>query len=388
MMYEKAMATLYSWVFMLSAALSALATSSSLPGPCVSARISKSCEAIFDSSQCARLDAALPGRVSYEGSARYEFLNSHRWSQTAVLYPQCVVEASSADDVSTAIRILGVRSVDVSLDCNFAVKSGGHMAHPGANDISGGVSLDLSRLNHRSVTPDQRLVRLGAGGTWQKAYDKFPNLLFTGGVCGETGIGGSAIGGGMSLLLANDGWVANNIENYELVVANGSIINANATHHSDLYLALKGGGANFGVVTAVSITTLNIHGKIYGGRILSPATPSVTTEVLQSLVRFTSHNNDDTLAGLQIVFVYDKSGAAMVDNLIAHVDGGNMSPIFDSFLGLKPQIYNTLGWKTMGSIAREASAVQPSGYRYVAPSNENTPRAIADQTTMSRPSEI
>lgn len=307
---------------------------------------------------------ALPGKVFLPSDPRYYALNKNRWSETAVLSPGCIVEAAQPKDVSVAVQILNADANEGATDCLFAVKSGGHTASPGANNILGGVSLDLGRLSGGSLVPNQGILRLGAGGRWQDAYNLFPDITFPGGVCGETGIGGVALGAGMSLLLADVGWVANNIHNYEIVTADGRIINANATHHSDLFLALKGGGSNFGIVTQIDLEIGKGGGKIYGGQIISPATSDVTQEVLANLVTFVSRNNGDTRAGLQVVFLYDSSGAAIVDNLVAHTTESSAS-ILQPFLNASPQIHYTVGLKAMRDLASEASALQPRGYRYV-----------------------
>lgn len=102
---------------------------------------------------------------------------------------------TSTSDVSLAIAALSTNN------CTFAIKSGGHTAIPGANNINNGVSLDLSFVNDTSVAGDNQTVRLGAGGTWQNAYDTLPSdIVFPGGECGGTGIAGVALGGGMSLV--------------------------------------------------------------------------------------------------------------------------------------------------------------------------------------------
>lgn len=101
----------------------------------------------------------------------------------------------STSDVSLAVAALS------SNNCTFAIKSGGHTAIPGANDINNGVSLDLSFLNDTSVAGNNETVRLGAGGTWQNVYDTLPpGIVVPGGECGGTGVGGVALGGGMSLV--------------------------------------------------------------------------------------------------------------------------------------------------------------------------------------------
>jgi FAD/FMN-containing dehydrogenase len=63
---------------------------------------------------------------------------------------------------------------------------------------------------------------------------------------GDVGVGGLTLGGGLSFLSAEYGLVCDNVVNYEVVLANAAIVNANASSNSDLYWALKGGGNQFG----------------------------------------------------------------------------------------------------------------------------------------------
>lgn len=52
--------------------------------------------------------------------------------------------------------------------------------------------------------------------------------------------------------------------NHEIVLASGALVNANATSHSDLNWALKGGSNNFGIVTRFELRTFE-QGKLGGG---------------------------------------------------------------------------------------------------------------------------
>lgn len=61
--------------------------------------------------------------------------------------------------------------------------------------------------------------------------------------------------GGLSFLSSQYGWAANNVVNFEVVLANGTVVNANAKENTDLFAALKGGGNNFGIVTAYTLQT-------------------------------------------------------------------------------------------------------------------------------------
>jgi FAD/FMN-containing dehydrogenase len=61
------------------------------------------------------------------------------------------------------------------------------------------------------------------------------------------------LGGGLSFLSTQYGFVANNIVEYEIVLANASIVTASASHNADLWKALKGGINNYGIVTAYTM---------------------------------------------------------------------------------------------------------------------------------------
>lgn len=67
--------------------------------------------------------------------------------------------------------------------------------------------------------------------------------------------------GGISFFSGYHGWALDNVDNYETVLADGSIVNANNRTRQDLFFALRGGGNNFGVVTRMDLNTFN-HGKM------------------------------------------------------------------------------------------------------------------------------
>ena len=72
----------------------------------------------------------------------------------------------------------------------------------------------------------------------------------TGGTVSTTGIAGLTLGGGFGWLMAAHGLAADNLLSAEVITANGDILAANAAENKDLFWALRGGGGNFGVVTA------------------------------------------------------------------------------------------------------------------------------------------
>lgn len=330
---------------------------------------------------CHELSNAL-SRVDLPSTPEYKLLNE-RWSQTSISSPECIVRPVSAQEVSAIISIITRSNSNF---CHFAIKGGGHNPNPGANDINRGVTIDLSLLNAAHYV-NPHTIRLGAGGTWQNAYDTFPDILFPGGVCGGTGIGGLTLGGGMSLLLPRVGFVANNVAGYEAVLSNGDIVYANATNHEDLYRALKGGGSNFAIITSIDLVVSRYNGTVFGGQVVNPADDDVTKQILRNLVVFTRENNEITQAGLQIVFRFDAAGFKVCDSLLANTDGQNDSQVLQPFLDVRPQLFNTMGFRNMSSIASEANAVQPNGYRDLTATatiknDENTLMAIHASTNV------
>ena len=87
------------------------------------------------------------------------------------------------------------------------------------------------------------------------SYDSY---LIAGGNCGTVGLAGYAMGGGEPVLLRYLGLGVDSILEYEIIIANGSILIANDTHNTDLFWALKGGGGGtFGIVTNITMKVVN-----------------------------------------------------------------------------------------------------------------------------------
>ncbi|KAF9024793.1 hypothetical protein BDP27DRAFT_1438090 [Rhodocollybia butyracea] len=180
---------------------------------------------------CTALSEALPSLVHLPGSAEYEH-QQHTYFilQHTDIQPSCRVSPATTSDVSFIMTTLTKHS------CPFAVRSGGHMTWAGSN-VVGGVTLDLGRLNEITVEEEKGLVKLGPGNKWSSVYAAMEpyHLTTVGGRMPEVGVGGFFLGGGISLLSFQHGFGSDNILNYELVLSNGTILNANASSHPDLF---------------------------------------------------------------------------------------------------------------------------------------------------------
>ena len=83
--------------------------------------------------------------------------------------------------------------------CPFAIRSGGHSDVPGASNVEGGVTIDMSRLNEVTVSRDQKSVYIGAGAKWGDVYQTLDALELSviGGRAASVGVGGLTLGGGI-----------------------------------------------------------------------------------------------------------------------------------------------------------------------------------------------
>ena len=160
--------------------------------------------------------------------------------------PALIARCANVSDVQHAVRLAGNRGLLVS------VRGGGHSA-PGYGTNDGGMVIDLSLLKAITVDPVGRTARAEGGVLWREfdAAAQVHGLATTGGTVSNTGIAGLTLGGGLGWLMGKHGASVDNLVSAEVVTADGEVRIASATEHPDLYWALRGGGGNFGVVTAL-----------------------------------------------------------------------------------------------------------------------------------------
>jgi FAD/FMN-containing dehydrogenase len=183
------------------------------------------------------------GQVHLPGEPGYDE-NRRSLNPAVDARPAAVVEAANAADVRTAV--LTARA----LDAPFSVQATGHGTHT-AND--GGILLRTSSLATALVDPDRRIARVGAGTRWGAVLAAAApfGLAPLSGSSPDVGVTGYTLGGGMGWLARRYGFAADSVVRAEVVTADGRMVTASADRNADLFWALRGGGGNFGVVTAL-----------------------------------------------------------------------------------------------------------------------------------------
>ncbi|KAI0454143.1 FAD-binding domain-containing protein [Xylaria acuta] len=201
-------------------------------------------------SPCEALKAAgLGGRLISPNDTGYDTEVDSWWARNARQRADCFVLPRTSNEVATALTTL-VNASGRKSNSNIAVRSGGHSS-TGASSTVNGVTIDLSRLNSTSYNAETNIASIGPGGRWEYVYAELVKygITVTGGRDGDVGVGGFLLGGGNSYYSGRMGFGCDSVVNFEVVLANGAIINANQSSNSDLWQALKGGSNNFGIVT-------------------------------------------------------------------------------------------------------------------------------------------
>ena len=175
--------------------------------------------------------------------------------------PAVVVRPKSAADVSAAVDAARENELDL------AVRGGGHGV-PGFGTCDDGVVVDLSSMRAVTVDPSTRTARAEGGATWGDFNDATHahGLATTGGIISTTGVGGLTLGGGIGYLARGFGLSLDNLVGAEVVTADGSVRTANDDDNADLFWAIRGGGGNFGVATALEFQLHPVE-NVYGGPI-------------------------------------------------------------------------------------------------------------------------
>lgn len=124
----------------------------------------------------------------------------------------------------------------------------------------------MSNLTTLELAEDERSVWVGPGHDWGEVYKYLDehHLAAVGGRLSPVGVPGLLLAGGVNFHGNQHGWAADNVIEYEVVLASGSIVSVTADSHSDLFWALKGGSSNFGIVTNFKLNTFP-SGKVLAG---------------------------------------------------------------------------------------------------------------------------
>ena len=186
------------------------------------------------------------------------------WNVAADLHPAAVAFPETASDMAFAIAF----ARDAGLRVN--VQGTGHNARP-LGDMGNTLLIRTTRMTGVEIDADARTARVEAGVIWRDvslpASDA--RLAPLAGSSPDVGIVGYSLGGGIGYLGRKHGIQTNSVTAIELVTADGDYIRATADDHADLFWAMRGGGGNFGAVTALEFDLYPVE-QLYAGALIWP----------------------------------------------------------------------------------------------------------------------
>jgi FAD/FMN-containing dehydrogenase len=187
------------------------------------------------------------------------------WNAMIDRTPAFVVQPTDTEDVVAAVDFARRHGAAIG------VRGRGHnMAGTALAD--GGVTIDMSRLRDVIVDPDRRIAIAQPGcqlGDVDRATQEH-GLATPLGFVSEVGVAGLTLGGGLGYLTRRFGWSVDNLLEVEVVTADGLVQRASREENPDLFWAVRGAGANFGVVTSFTFRLHEVGPAVVGGLVAWP----------------------------------------------------------------------------------------------------------------------
>ena len=210
---------------------------------------------------CLRAEGFI-SRVVEPGDAGYDEARAG-WNGAVDRRPAAIAYARDADDVAAAVRAARLAGTD------FTIRAGGHSVS-GRSVRDGALCIDIRSLNAVEVDAERAMVRVGGGALLSEldAATQEHGLAVPAGQISHTGVGGLTLGGGVGWLMRRHGLTVDSLLAAEVVLADGRVIRASADEHADLFWALRGGGGDFGAVTAFEFRAHRVGPIVLGGMLV------------------------------------------------------------------------------------------------------------------------
>lgn len=182
----------------------------------------------------------------------------------------------------------------------------------------------MNKMLDIQVASDNKTVDVGPGARWVDVYSALApyDLYCIGGRLKTIGVAGLELIGGFHYFNNKYGMAMDNVVSYDVVLGNGTQIVANASSHTDLFWALKGGANNFGVVTNFKIKTMPISRLSTS---IQSFDESHAREFIEATANLALHDSPDLAAGSVITLRYNMTTRS-VDCAILGVQEGTESP--------------------------------------------------------------
>jgi len=290
----------------------------------------------------------LPDDDGYDSARRV-------WNGMIDNYPALIIRCANRADVTHAVEFGRLQHLPV------AVRGGGHSVS-GKSVCDEGIVIDLSQMKGMRVDPVTCTARAEAGltlGEFVREIQLFGLVTTTGTVAG-TGLSGLTLGGGLGWFMGKYGLTIDNLLSVDIVTADGQVKRASATEHPDLFWGVRGGGGNFGIVTAFEFQ-LHAVGPVLAGKVVYPM--SRAREVLRFYREYTSSVPDELTAYAALLTTPDGLPAIAINLCFCgSLDAGER--LVEPVRKFGPPLVDLIRPKSYLKLITQADAGAPDGRHY------------------------
>jgi FAD/FMN-containing dehydrogenase len=206
----------------------------------------------------------IDGRVASAGDGDWDQARA-AWNLAADQQPGAVAFVESADDVARTVAFAAAN------DLRVAGQGTGHGA-VALGSLEDAILIKTERMHAIDIDPQAQTARVEAGVLVLELSESAlaHGLSSMPGSSPDVGVTGFTLGGGLSWLGRRYGFACNRVRAIELVTAEGEARTVDAAEGEDLFWALRGGGGDYAIVTALHLDLVPVA-EAYAGALLFPA---------------------------------------------------------------------------------------------------------------------
>jgi FAD/FMN-containing dehydrogenase len=299
-----------------------------------------------------------PADTGYEDATRL-------WNGMIDKAPALVVQPTGTADVIEAVNF--AREHDLAL----SVRGGGHNI-AGTALVDGGLTIDMSRLRGIVVDPQARTATVQPGCLLGEVdrETQLHGLATPLGFISEVGVAGLTLGGGLGYLTRRFGWTVDNLLEVEIVTADGRARRASRDENGELFWAIRGAGANVGVVTSFTFRLHEVGPTVYGGLIAWPFDRA--GEILRAYRTLTSKAPRELAVWMNLLrapaapFVPSEWHGERVCAMAVCYSGdlGEVDAVMAPIRALGDPVFDLLAQQPYTSVQSYLDATEPKGNHY------------------------
>jgi len=209
-------------------------------------------------------ELAIAGQIATPSDADWDQARAS-WNLAADQHPSAVAFAESADDVVKAVRFAAEN------DLRVAAQGTGHGA-VALRSLEDTILIKTERMRGVEIDAEAQTARIEAGTLVLELSEAAGAHGLSGmpGSSPDVGVTGYTLGGGLSWLGRRYGFACNRVKAIELVTAFGDELTIDAENEPDLFWALRGGGGDYAVITALQLNLVPVA-TAYAGALIFPA---------------------------------------------------------------------------------------------------------------------